>query len=366
MRGNDPQWVEPLRTEQFEILDRIHHPFYADGARAEAEFFIVVNPKTNQTLGRVAAVANRHRIIGSNGKPKVGHFGFFESIDSQEVANGLLDAAAQWLREHGADIMLGPASPSQNYEYGLLVEGFERVHRFLLPHSLPFYQKLLMGYGMEKAKDLFVFSCPLKNDQLRQKMEQDARRFETIWQRRLQYIQVRPLNLRRLDEEVQILLSIMNRSLTHHWDYTPISAEEITLIARKLRPLLDPDLIQIVERKGVPAGLAMAIPDLNEIIRKLRTRLGWLQLVELFVRAKLSRFHCARLVLLGTVQDCPGFGLAPLALLRLYKNLIARGYSYLDAHWILEDNLPVLDIVRRYVLEPDRVYRVYSKLITEH
>src|SRR5262245_15566259 len=133
LHRNCSQWVEPLRSEQLAFLDKARHPFYANGSRAE--FFIAVDPIGERILGRIAAIINySQKSEDGNGKKK-GHFGFFESIDSQEVAKELLDAATNWLRMQGVELVLGPATPSQHYEYGLLVEGFEQTHRFLLPYS---------------------------------------------------------------------------------------------------------------------------------------------------------------------------------------------------------------------------------------
>src|SRR6266498_1589184 len=129
LRGADPHWVEPLRTEQTRLLDRDRHPFYVDGEGATAEFFLARDRRTGRAVGRVAAILNerynRHR-RESGAAPLQGFFGFFDSIDSLDVTGGLLESAARWLRERGAAEMIGPASPSQNYEYGILIEGHER------------------------------------------------------------------------------------------------------------------------------------------------------------------------------------------------------------------------------------------------
>src|SRR4029077_9219218 len=65
LRGGDPHWVEPLRTEQAWLLDRARHPFYVDGEGATAEFLLARDRRTRQPVGRVAAILNerynRHR-----------------------------------------------------------------------------------------------------------------------------------------------------------------------------------------------------------------------------------------------------------------------------------------------------------------
>jgi hypothetical protein len=157
LRGVDPHWVEPLRTEQTRLLDRDRHPFYVEGEGATAEFFLARDRQTGRVVGRVAAILNerynRHRRESGPG-PIQGFFGFFDSIDSLDVAESLLEAAASWLRERGAVEMIGPASPSQNYEYGILIEGHDRPHRYLLAYQPAYYQRLLEAAGLEKANDM--------------------------------------------------------------------------------------------------------------------------------------------------------------------------------------------------------------------
>src|SRR5207247_9407950 len=92
LRGADPHWVEPLRAEQTRLLDRSRHPFYVDGEGATAEFFLARDRRTGQAVGRVAAILNqrynRHRRESGAG-PVQGFFGFFDSIDSFDVAGAL-------------------------------------------------------------------------------------------------------------------------------------------------------------------------------------------------------------------------------------------------------------------------------------
>jgi len=359
LHNQSNRWIEPLRSEQAELIDQGRHPFYA---HAQAEFFLAIDPASGRTVGRIAAIRECARQPAIAAAPNVGHFGFFETIDSQAVASALLDAAAGWLRGHGANLMLGPASPSPNYEYGLLMRGFEQPHRLLLPYNPPYYQQLLANYGLGKAKDLLVYECDLADEWLRCQIEHDARRFERLWRRRFPYIHVRQVDLARLADEVPLVVTLIHKALVSYWDYAPMSPEELHLTVRRLRPLLEPDLMLIAERRGVPVGIALAIPDFNEAIGRLSIRHSYLEQLELYARARLSPIRCARLMVLGVSQDqATTFGIAPFLLLQLYQNLLARGYTRLDSHWMQEDNAAVLGILRRYGLQEDRVYRVFSK-----
>ncbi len=355
-----PLRVEPLVSEQIDILSQAH-PFYADGRRARIQCFLALHSLSGQPIGRIAAIFNASVQKDQDSKEVVGHFGFFECEDSHEIAQCLFDIAGQWLAAQGATLMRGPTNPSQSYEYGLLVEGFDYQHRFLLPYNPPYYGEFLASSGFVKARDLLVFSMDLTDQQLKLQIEHDIERFERLREQRFPNINVRPIKLGNLKEEVEPLVGVMNDALRYHWDYTPMRPQELHLTASKLRPILDPDLALVVQNSGKPAGMVLVIPDLNEVIRHLSTRNRYLQLLELLFRAKLSRPKCARLVFLGVSQEQTTFGLLPYLLLDMYRRVAAHGYTKLDLHWILEDNLNVLGIVQRYRLQPDRIYRIYNR-----
>ena len=72
------------------------------------------------------------------------------------MANALFQAAADWCRARGHDVLRGPASFSVNDECGLLVDGFETPPTLMMPHNPRYYIRLLERAGFTKAKDLWV------------------------------------------------------------------------------------------------------------------------------------------------------------------------------------------------------------------
>lgn len=98
--AGDPNWVPPLLAEHKRLLGFKHHPFYDDGA---IQTFLAT--RGNQVVGRIAAIVNN--VHNRRAEELRGFFGFFESIEDQEVANSLFDAAAAWLKERGMTAVCG-------------------------------------------------------------------------------------------------------------------------------------------------------------------------------------------------------------------------------------------------------------------
>jgi len=336
-----------------------------DGEGATAELFLARDRQTGRVVGRVAAILNerynRHRRDSGAAPPIQGFFGFFDSIDSPEVARLLLESAARWLQERGAAEMIGPASPSQNYEYGLLVEGHDRAHRYLLAYQPRYYQQLLESAGLEKAKDMVSVSLDIEDPVAWAATKRWADRLEAVYQSKDRQITVRSIDMRRLDDEVATAVRLFNQVLSRHWGHVPLSSGEMADLAQGLRHVIVPELLLFAERQGEPVGLLVAIPDMNVAIGRLKLRLGALELVELALRARLTRPDTVRVLLCGVVGARAKWTVAPLLLTRFTVSTARLGFRYIDGGWILEDNRSMLSLVLHAGFRPDRVYRLYRR-----
>lgn len=84
----DPHWVPPLIFDRMKLLDVRRNPFYEHSKLA-----LFLAEDRSGPLGRIAAIINDNHNHTHN--DRVGFFGFYESIHSQEVTSALLDAAAE-------------------------------------------------------------------------------------------------------------------------------------------------------------------------------------------------------------------------------------------------------------------------------
>ncbi len=360
--GRQREWVQPLKIMQNWILNRRRHPFYEGGSSAKAEFFLARNAG-GQPVGRIAAIINHRydqhiRQRDAKAKPS-GLFGFFDCVNSGHVAKCLLEAAADWLRRRGIRRMLGPASPSQAYEYGVLVEGHDRPHRFLLAYNPPYYADLLDGAGLEKAKDLLTFSMDMGEPRSRELLERFFALSDAASAALPKDVTIRSVDKQNLDAEVRIACSLFNQILSDHWGYSPITDGELRHMARSLRRFLIPDSILIAEQGGNPIGVALGVPDLNEIIRRLKVRIGWIEPLELLLRARRWRPKCVRVVAVGVIPGHDRAGVALAMVGQLTRNILAHGICQVEAHLVLEDNRTILNPLRRYGLHQTRKHRIY-------
>ncbi len=349
--AGDPCWVPPLRKQVRGLLDR-RHPFYA-GGNADRELFLAY--RGGRVVGRVAAVLNRaHNRYHDD---RWGFFGFFECEDDAGAADALVAAAGDWLREQGCDRVVGPASPSTNYECGLLVEGFDSPPTVMMTYNPPRYAELLESAGLAKIKDLYAYQSPVHPKSLER-----LRRVTERAQRREPELRTRAVNLKDFESEIAIIREIYNAAWQDNWGFVPASETEFEWLARDLKPLVDPPLLRIAFMGDAPAGFLLALPDVNPALAVLDGSL--INPLRLLRATLLGRRRVGlRLITMGVKDE---FRLRGIEGVMFYEGLDAalqRGYSWCEYSWILEDNELAKRTVRLMDAAHTKTYRMYSKTL---
>lgn len=344
---DNPYWVPPLLYDIKKVLNKKKNPFFK---HAEMELFLAV--KEGSVVGRIAAIKND--LHNKEHNDKVGFFGFFECINDQGVANKLFDTAAQWISEKELTAMRGPANPSVNDVYGLLIDGFDDPPRILMPYNPKYYMDLMDNYGFQKAKDLYAWKIS------KEKMETNdkIKRVADIALRRSN-ASIRPLNMKDFNNELEKVKFVYNKAWEPNWGFVPLTDEEIDALAADLKPLVDPNLVLFLEIDNKTVGFALTMPDYNFIFKEMNGRLLPFNFIKLFTKRKYIPW--ARIIILGVIPEYQKRGLDAALyyeiMVRAMKRKIVRG----EASWILEDN----DMMNRgaETMRGDlyKKYRVYEK-----
>jgi GNAT superfamily N-acetyltransferase len=348
LHRRDPQWVPPLRMDVRTILSPKKNPFFE---HASARYFLAW--RNGDIVGRIAAIKNdSHNTLH---KDNVGFYGFYESIDDQAVATALFDQAAAWLRERGLDTMRGPMNPSINDECGLLVQGFEKPPVVLMPHNPAYYVPLHEAYGFRKAKDLIAFWGG--GEQPMEPPERFVRASKVLAERL--GVTLRPLDMKRFHEEVELVKSLFNEAWEQNWGYVPMTDAELEHLAKQLKPIIIADLVVFAEVRGRVVGFGVCIPDFNVALKHNpsgRLFPGLLKI--LWYSRKIDR---ARIPLLGMVKEYRGKGIDALLYHWIWTHATARGMPQGEAGWILEDNAPMVNGLMRLGFRPYKTYRIFDK-----
>lgn len=317
-------WVPPLIMDRKKILDTKKNPFFQ---HAEIEMFLA--EKNGELAGRIAAIKND--LHNKTHNDKVGFFGFFECINNQEVANALFDAAKDWLKEKGLDIMRGPANPSSNDEWGMLLEGFEDEPRLLMTYNPRYYLDLCENYGLHKIKDLFAWK--LESDKV---LGSDKlRRVQEIAKQRAG-LKITQLDMKNFDKELEKVKYVYNKAWAPNWGFVPMTDAELDAMAKDLKPLVEEKLVLFGEIDNKLIGFALTMLDYNQIFKSMNGHLFPFNFLKLYTHKK--KVTWARIITLGIIPEYQKRGLDSVFYWEIVNRARELGIKLGEASWILEDN----------------------------
>jgi len=340
-----PHWVPPLRRDERRRVSPSHNPFFE---HAEMEMWIA--RANGRPTGRIAAIEDRLHNDRHGGRTI--WFGFFEAVD-QSTAHDLLSRVEQWARARGSAVVRGPANPNLNESAGLLVDGFDEDPYVLMPYNPPEYARFVEGEGYDKVKDLLAWSI----DRSASMNHRIIRLADRVKNR--EGVIVRTADLRHFDREVAVLQTIYRAAWAENWGFVPPTDAEIRQLARDLRPIIDPEIALFAEIDGKPVGCAIAIPDMNQVLKRMRGRLLPFGVIHFLRRGAI--INQARVLLVGVVSELRHTGLYPLLIAEIFRRGRARGYGAAELSWTLEDNVAVNAGIEAAGGRRSKTYRLYQK-----
>lgn len=354
----DPNFVPPLDFEIKERLSPKKNPFFK---RGEATLFTAW--KGGTCVGRISAqIDHEHLRIWNDA---TGFFGFFDTIDDQEVAQALLDAAAAWLKKRDMKRMIGPFSLYANEEVGTLVEGFDMPPMLMMGHSRDWQDRLALACGLEKEKDLLAF----RFDKGLALSERVKKAHAEIM--KLPEVRLRSIDMGNFEQEIRTIVEIYNDTWSGKWGFVPARDDEAKKMAQDMKLVIDPDLAFIAEVNGKPRGMCIMLPNLNESIQDLGGKLFPFNFAKLLWRVKVKHPKTARLMMLGIHKDIRANvkrygGLSAAMYVEVQKRGVAKGYEWAELSWTREDDAPVNLGIRAMGAKVYKKYRVYKKDLIEN
>ncbi len=160
------------------------------------------------------------------------------------------------------------------------------------------------------------------------------------------------------------ILDLYNDAWRENWGYVAATDAEAEQLAADVKMLVDTEILPIIEVDGVPVGVALALPNLNEAIRDLNGRLLPFGFVKLLWRLRRKRFKSGRLLLLGIKKEFRTRKYAGLAYLlcdEIYRGARERGYDWAEFSWTLEDNHLINSLITKVGAKHYKTYRLFEK-----
>ncbi|HEY8946085.1 MAG TPA: hypothetical protein VIM73_17575 [Polyangiaceae bacterium] len=347
---DDPNYVRPL---DLELKQRIsaRNPFFdhADGV-------VLTAHRNGWCVGRCTVQFDREHL--ARHRDDAAFFGFFDTIDDEEVAKSLLDAASAWAAERGMKLLRGPLSLSMNEEIGCLVDGFDTPPMVMMPHHRPYQGGLIEKAGFSKLKDAYAWRYTVGDVPTRARKAHDEIAA-------LPEVRARQVDLKRFDSEIRTVVDVFNDAWSDNWGFVPFGEKELTKMAQEFRLIVIPELIYIAEVDGEPAAVALALPNLNELVRDFGGSLFPLGLPKLLWRLKVQGPKTARLILLGIRKKFRNVkkyaGLSTFLYVKMNEAGRRCGIEWGELSYTMEDNAPVNVAIKFMGGKVYKRYRLYEK-----
>lgn len=258
----EPRWIPPLRSDVTARVRFRRNPFWR---RAGGRLFVA--RRGQQMVGRISV----HLDAVEEADRSVASFGFFECEDDAVTAQALVDAARTFAAAEGAGAMVGPASFTPLEEAS-----------FLSPWHPPYYRGLLERAGGRFDAELATVHVPLDEFDVE---GADVAPPRVSAAERAVIERAGDLNALAPDSPVT---------------WRPTVAEAKARV-RRLRPLVDRELLVLDDD-----GVVIAVPDLNEVLAKVRDGLGVVNAARVLTEARRARSGAVVAMLAGDAPALVG------------------------------------------------------------
>jgi hypothetical protein len=337
-------YVPPLIGDEIAYFNRKKNPAFQV---CKVRLFLALDG--NRVVGRICGIINslEEQKLGY----KRGRFGWFDSIDSHEVATMLFDTVKNWLVDEQCVEMTGPHGFNDLDMEGMLIEGFDELPTIAGNYACPYYKALAEQYGFEKDVDYVEKRC---------RIPRQVPIFERMRKRyggNTDFNVITCSNKKELLVHVDAMWELLETAFEPLYGVVPLTNDQTKFYTRKYFASLDPDFVKFTYAKdGQMVAFMIAMPNLSTAFRKAGGRLfptGILHILKAFRKPKILDS------LIGAIR--PGTSAAAIRAMTwidMYDTMIRRNIEIVESNHQLEDNTKA-DLFSRYEVIHQRRARVY-------
>lgn len=339
---NDANFVPYMLADQTKVLKKL--------LLTDKTYTALLVVEGKEVLARVLFTIDKNKQLRTE---KCGFFSMFECVNNQEVCNMLLDEMKRRLVAMGAEYISGTYFPfDQDNRRGILIQGFHRPPLIFTSYNFPYYNDLLVNYGMEKQTDALEYTIDRNSTDVARLV-----RLSEFTQNRFGF-HVDTLDWKNLERDIDDFYQVM-QSATNEIIYQDApSKDALYNIVKQWKMYLNKDFILIARTNdNKPIGVAMALPDFFQVFRKMRGKLD-LKGVCVFLRER-KKIKSIRAMLQYVIPEYQAKG----AVVALYEKMLHSvdkyKINYIEAGTIMEANTQANSAIQALGGSISRVYRIY-------
>ncbi|WP_421870001.1 GNAT family N-acetyltransferase [Marinoscillum sp.] len=334
--ATDKNWIRPLDKDIEYVFDPTKNSFHTHGIITR---WIAMCGLT--CVGRVAAFVNFR--TSSSFKQPTGGMGFFECINSQEVAFKLFDTCKSWLEQYHIQAMDGPINFGENNAWwGLVVEGYEPP-LYRNNYNPTYYKEFFEAYGFKTYFEQYYYTFDFKKG-LAPRYYEFGKRLAQREEFHCENVDLS--NIRRYAEDFR---TVYNRGWQTHDNFKEMSSKRAISLFKTMKPVIDKDLIWFLYHHNQPVGFIIMIPELNRLLRNFRNgKFGLKEKLQLKVGLTMKMCKVAYGSVIGFVPEFQNKGLEALLFYHIHEKLVPEGkYETLKIGWAGDFNPRVVNLYRK-------------------
>lgn len=332
---NDPHWIPHLKQDVESVFNPKQNKFFRHGEIIRW----ILRDDAGKPIGRVAAFIDNK--TAKTFQQPTGSMGFFECIEDKQAAFTLFDACRNWLEARGMKAMDGPINFGEKDKFwGLITENFDAPPYYGQNYNPAYYVRFFEEYGFKIYYNQLIYSRRVY-DPLQEKYVERAERIFS--DPRYKACTIEKRNLAKYAEDFR---TVYNRAWSTHDNFKGMSKIQAMAIMKKMKPIVDVDLVWFVYYENKPVAFFIQLPELNEIFRHVNGNLNWWGKIKFLFYQKTRSPKTSFGVAFGVDPDFQGKGIEGAIFRSLEQRIIPKKkYFRLIITWIGDFNPKMIRII---------------------
>ena len=336
---NDPQWIRPLDKDIDEVFNKEKNKAFRFGEVTRW----IMKDDNGKLIGRIAAFVNK-KYKNKGDEVTVGGVGFFECINNQDAANILFDTAKKWLEEKGMQAMDGPINFGERDKWwGLVTAGFTEP-LYCMNYNAPYYVSLFENYGFQVFFNQICFGIDPQKSISSKIFERHAATSADP------DINMKLINKNQLEKFAADFTTVYNKAWAGHGGLKQLAVEQVMLMFKKMKPVIDERIIYYAYHKKEPIGIFLNLPDLNQYFKHMNGQFGLLQKLYFVFLQKFKPSKKFTGLVFGVVPEWQGKGIDAYLIGECQKiiQIPSKPYTEYEMQWIGDFNPKMINVAENF------------------
>ena len=332
---DDPNWIRPLDKDIDEVFDTKKNKAFRFGSIQRW----ILKDDEGKFIGRVAAFVNK-KYKNKDDNMTVGGMGFFECINNQEAADLLFDNAKHWLLQQGMEAMDGPINFGERDRWwGLITQGYIEP-LYCMNYNPPYYVELFENYGFRTFYNQICFGLDAQKKLAQKVIDRHMMLSENP------DISFSTIKKNNLEKYAADFVEVYNKAWAGHGGLKQLSKDQVMIMFKKMKPVMDEDVVYFAYYKGIAISMFVNLPDINQYFKHFNGKFGLMQKLEFVWRQRFRKARKFVGMVFGTVPEWQGKGIDAYIIGECAR-IVQRPpyhYTHYEMQWIGDFNVKMINV----------------------